>query len=344
LTVLLALALVTLALSGAGPSLYPARVVWTNQIPYDPHSSVSVGEHGVFVAAGSEARSYDFNGSLVWTRQVGNAEYGIAYGIALGHDGVYVVGYSYVLMLDFNGNLIWSRQFGAMDGSWPQSVSVDSTGLHVAGSSDFYPRLAVGIVEKFDSRGNEIWTRQIQATGLSSRPTGISAGPKGVYVVGENYCPTHSRCDPSAIQGGFLEAFDHDGSELWDRQFVGCLIECLGGQVSVAPTGIYIIGGPSFVGKYDFDDNLLWTVDAGPPETIPFGVSADSSGVYVVGLHYSLPFSAFVERLDFNGAKAWSLFFETSRALSASTNARGIFVTGDDFMAKVCASQSCIHN
>ncbi len=203
----LALALATLALSGAGPTLAQPHLVWIYPLGSSFPVSVSVGRMGVFVAAGSEARRYDFDGSLVWTRQVGHLPYAVAMGVASGLDGIYVVGfYSFVQKLDFNGNLIWSSQFGGLEGSHAESVSVDSTGVYVAGGSDFASRQSIGIVEKFDHSGNEIWTRQIHAIGFSTVMTGISVGPKGVYVVGGNTCPAHIRCDPSPESGSFMKA------------------------------------------------------------------------------------------------------------------------------------------
>ena len=334
----LALALATLALSGAGPTLAQPHLVWIYPLGSSFPVSVSVGRMGVFVAAGSEARRYDFDGSLVWTRQVGHLPYAVAMGVASGLDGIYVVGfYSFVQKLDFNGNLIWSSQFGGLEGSHAESVSVDSTGVYVAGGSDFASRQSIGIVEKFDHSGNEIWTRQIHAIGFSTVMSGISVGPKGVYVVGGNTCPAHIRCDPSPESGSFMKAFDHNGNEQWTRPVDG-------GRVSVGPAGLYVWSYSS-VQKLDLNGNPVWTVASGPPGTFSMALSADSSGVFVVGLRYDvLPFGAFVEHLNSDGTETWSIFFGTSPATGVSVSPRGIFVAGLAFIAKVCASPSCLHS
>jgi len=299
----------------------------------------------VFVAGGSEARRYDFDGSLVWTRQVGHLPYAVALGVASGLDGIYVVGfYSFVQKLDFNGNLIWSSQFGGLEGSHAESVSVDSTGVYVAGGSDFASRQSIGIVEKFDHSGNEMWTRQIHAMGFSTVMSGISVGPKGVYVVGGNSCPAHQRC-PSAGGGVFLKAFDHDGNELWTQQS-----GAYGAPISVGPTGLYAISN-NLLAKYDFNGTQLWAVGSGLTETIARGVSATPTGIYVVGMSFKGgTFEAYVQRFDSRGVLVSSMTFGAptqdtfTYAVDVFASPRGIFVSGSDFIAKVCASPSCIHN
>ncbi len=319
------------------------HVVWINLLGTQGYS-VSVGDRGVFVAGGSEARRYDFNGTLVWTRQVGLVPYSIALGVASGQDGLYVVGHSFVEKLDFNGNLIWSSQFAESNWSWPRRVSVDSSGVYVAGTS---------IVQKFDLNGNEIWMRHLQPpVGLIADARGISVGPKGVYVTGRNYCPAHQQCQSFPGRGAFLKAFDHDGNQLWNRQSDG------DPQVSVGPNAVYtIVAGLPDAGvltKYDFNGTQLWAVASGLTETSASGVSATPTGIYVVGASWHDPsfpwWEAYVQRYNSRGTLDWSITFGAPTqdtftfAGSVSASTKGILVSCSDFIAKVCASQSCIHN
>src|SRR5882762_11143087 len=141
LTFLLALALVTLALAGTGPSLISPVVVWAKplnfaQSYYGPPGalSISVGTNGVYVGGGNELRRYDFDGNMAWTTQISNLA--IVTGVAVGTRGVYVVGAGGAAFLDlysFDGTVIWTR-FIESGGVYTESVSADSAAVYVAGT------------------------------------------------------------------------------------------------------------------------------------------------------------------------------------------------------------------
>ena len=96
--------------------------------------------------------------------------------------------------------------------------------------------------------------------------------------------------------------------------------------------------GSGFVERFDFSGNTIWTRQFGGE-----GISADASGVYIVG------YGGHVQHLDSNGTLTWSISFGMSTVWSVYTSTRGIFVagttfTGPTFVAKVCASTSGIRN
>lgn len=391
MAILVPLVMTALALSGAGPSFTQPRVVWINEVGsrlFFSHpwgDSVSVGRAGVFVTSIFDVSRYWFDGSLVWRRPSGQSLDGFiewTLGIAVGFDGVYVVGMNngslhahdqvlgqaFVRKLSFGGGLVWTRELGYTPlGSWALAVSVDASGIYVTGGPD-------GFVSKFDDNGNALWTRHVPikaysivenySTLLSFETvidaTGISAGPKGVYVAGYSMCvppfgPVKwAACNPSY----FMSAFTSDGEERWTREFTADPNGPLGiahnysrqfavyGNLglSVGPAGIYTTGGPSFLAKYDFAGAKVWSVDTGSPTHIPFGVSSGPLGVYVLGRESSDSGTAFIQHFDANGDEVWTLEFGTSWASRAAIFAKGIFVAGEDFVAKLCASPSCIHN
>src|SRR5260221_6079285 len=61
------------------------------------------------------------------------------------------------------------------------SIAVDDSGVYVFGYGDPKPDIGVYTgVRKFDSRGNELWTRQLDSCCVG----GASADSTGVYVLG----------------------------------------------------------------------------------------------------------------------------------------------------------------
>ena len=336
------LVFVTLALGAVSPGLVQPNVVWIHLL-YAQDYYVSVGHMGVFVVGGSDVRRYDFNGSLVWLRS-GTLPYGYGSGISVGNDGVYVIDTSVVQKLDFDGNLVWTREFGGVD-SVAFGVSVAPNGVYVVGFAG-QPLYSSGLLEKFDSSGNALWTRLIQVTGGYTWISGISVTQTRVFITGSNDCSPHTLCQLPADQaGGFMKAFDSNGNELWSRQSGTPGYS----QVSAGPTGIYRINALNgLLAKYDFNGTRLWAVASGPSETLPRGIFATATGIYVVGLHYHVwPFDAFAQRFDTDGNVVWSLIFGTSAqdvassALSASISPGGIFVSGSDFIGKLCDRASC---
>jgi len=166
-------------------------------------------------------RKYDADGIEVWTRQfsiwVESAAF--ANGISVDSTGVYVAGTAirrvrgggevensdaFVRKYDADGNEVWTRQIGTPDvvsNFHPESdgagaISIDATGVYVAGTTvgTLPGQTRIGgqdaFVRKYDADGNEVWTRQFGVPGSKlnsskfSKPTGISVGPSGVYVVG----------------------------------------------------------------------------------------------------------------------------------------------------------------
>lgn len=182
--------------------------------------------------------NYDANGVVQWTRQFGTSSGdSIAGASADGLGNVYVAGGTFgnlagvnsgssdaiVSKLDATGAIEWTRQFGSSAQDVITGVSADGTG-HVyltgytegslggphAGAQDAF-------VSKFDSVGNQLWTRQLGTLG-SEFSRGISADALGnVYITGQTF---GSLGGPYVGTGGdmFIALYDDEGDLQWIKQ------------------------------------------------------------------------------------------------------------------------------
>ncbi|NIV30687.1 MAG: hypothetical protein GWN58_14665, partial [Anaerolineae bacterium] len=94
-------------------------------------------------------------------------------------------------------------------------------------------------VRKYDSHGNELWTRQF-GNGWTVIAFGISVDASGVYVGGRT-----SGALPGQTSTGFDDAFvrkyDANGNVLWTRQLGTTKID-RAFEVSVDASGVYVVG------------------------------------------------------------------------------------------------------
>jgi hypothetical protein len=258
-------------------------------------------------------RKYDADGNELWTRQFGTTGDDFARAISVytsSVDGseVYVtgdtLGDAFVRKFDKDGNELWTRQFGTEDGDNAFGVSVDSSGVYVAGATfgTFQGQESYGgrdaFVRKYDLDGTERWTRQFGAPVVDYRfdedyASSISVSESGVYVAGysDNAFPGQY-----GLWLGFVRKYDVRGNEVWTRQsyvgeegflsFVHSVSADASGVYVAGKTGDGDLGWDAFVRKYDSEGNESWTHWFTPFDRFDDsanGVSADGSGVYVVG-------------------------------------------------------------
>jgi hypothetical protein len=128
---------------------------------------------------------YDTAGNLLWSRQIGTAEYDTSRGVAVDSSGnAYICGYTlgnlgsknagssdaFVTKFDSAGNLLWTRQLGTTKSDESLGVAVDaagnayisgwtsgSLGAPNSGNDDAF-------LAKYDAAGNFLWSRQIGTT------------------------------------------------------------------------------------------------------------------------------------------------------------------------------------
>src|SRR5215469_13332361 len=185
----------------------------------------------------------------VWSRNFPQQ----ALGVSASTDAVYVAGAG-LLKFDLSGNQLWTRSLTFT----AQGVSAGTDGVYVVGD---------GIVVRYDSQGNELWSVQSNSVSFG----GVSAAVDGVYVVGST-----PGILPGPNQSGngsaFVSKYDQNGNKIWTRQFGDPPSSCAtpsnpqcviisGSATAVRATagGIYVVAqqnSPSDVYKYDSDGNL----------------------------------------------------------------------------------------
>ena len=196
--------------------------LWTRQFgtPNDDRTyGISADTSGVYVTGGTSGtlpgqtssgnwdafvRKYDADGNELWTRQFGTSGTDWVLGISSDSSGVYLAGNTtgifpgqtsssgfdaFVRKYDADGNELWTTQFSASPHDRAFDISVDSSGVYVAGltygtlpgqtSSGGYD----AFVRKYDTNGNEVWTRQFGTPG-NDHALDISSDSSGVYVAG----------------------------------------------------------------------------------------------------------------------------------------------------------------
>jgi hypothetical protein len=309
---------------------------------------------------------------IEWVRQSGtNLTDGVG-GISVDSTGVYVAGHTFgtfpgqtsagfidglVRKYDANGTELWTRQFGTSFADNLLGISVDSTGVYVAGYTQgtFPGQTSAGsadaFVRKYDANGNVIWTRQF-GTSSADGIFGISVDSTGIYVAGQTLGTFPGQTSAGSADA-FVRKYDANGTELWTRQF-GTSFEDRPYGISVDSTGVYVAGYTygtfpgqtsagfvdGFVRKYDANGTELWTRQFGTSsEDFLFGISVDSTGVYVAGWtvgtfpgQTSAGFiDGFVRKYDANGTELWTRQFGTSsddRLFRISVDSTGVYVAG----------------
>jgi len=250
--------------------------VWTRQFGTsggDIANGISVNASGVYVigsvsgtlpgqlsSGGRDAfvRKYDLNGNEVWTRQYPLVRVS---GISVDASGIYVAGGvsgtlsgqissgstdAVVRKHDTNGNEVWTRQFGTEGYDGASGISVNASGVYVAGNTSgaFPGQISSGstdaFVRKYDTNGNEVWTRQFGSES-SDAVTGVSVDASGVYVTGEVISALPGQTYLGGEGDAFVRKYDTNGVEVWTRH-IGTNSWDFAYGISVDASGVYVAG------------------------------------------------------------------------------------------------------
>lgn len=248
-----------------------------------------------------------------WTAQFGSPTKDDAYGVAVASNAIYSGG----------------ETFGTFAGATN------------AGKSD-------GFVSKIDLQGNHQWSVQF-GTAENDNVSGVAADATGVYVVGYTYGVLEgSNLGSSDI---FVRKYDTGGNVVWTRQF-GTSGTDWARAVAVDGNGVYVTGQVSgtlpgqtpaggddvVVRKYDLAGNEVWTRQFGTSGgDQAYGIAADTSGVYVLGVTngnlVSQPQSrdGFLRKYTQDGTVVWTKQFGSSTTddfTGVAVNSSGVYVSG----------------
>ena len=261
---------------------------------------------------------------------------------------------AFVMQYDTDGTRVWTRQFGTTARDYGDDVAADATGIYVVGDTEgaFTGDPNVGytdvFIRKYDSSGDVSWTDQFGSSGVDYGNCG-SCAADAVYVGGEIH-PEGGEPPPNGI---YTEQHDQDGAQQWLEAFgtgnveygwgvagVSGAVYVCGGIIDALPGQTWYGGRDAYVRKYDSSGNPLWTRQFGTSaDDEAYEVSADASGVYVVGYTGgALPgctsagmTDVFVRKYDANGSLCWTKQFgsaEDDAGTGACAAADGLYIAG----------------
>jgi hypothetical protein len=227
-------------------------------------------------------------------------------------------------------SLAWSGELYKEYGypAYGKDILPDSSGnIYLASSGSFSDR--GGFAAKFDSSGNELWTKEYDDTGayLGNSESLAIDSQGNVYFVG-NAAATNQYNDVILVK------YSPDGILLWSKKFgagdrdygFGIAIDNAdniyitgqGNSLSDSPFGAY----DAFIAKYDSAGNKIWIKEFGTDvgnEGARSIVLDSSNNIYIAGNtngylngdtpeNYSIylsTYDAFLAKFDQNGNKIW---------------------------------------
>jgi uncharacterized protein (TIGR03437 family) len=214
--------------------------------------------------------------------------------------GLYALTTAAARKLDSTGAVIWMRPVSDSRG-----VAGNGSGIYVTGvtSQALSGEQALGLidvfVQRYDSDGNVLWTRQFGTAG-DDDVRGIAADTTGVYLAGLSV---------QSPPVGYLRKYDPLGNLLWAHSSPAAVQ-----SIAVSGDSVYIalIASPAGMGrslaKYNADGTELWTKDFGNSAFFST-ITASSAGVFAAGIQLPTASSnsyPFIARYDSDGAELWN--------------------------------------
>jgi hypothetical protein len=204
---------------------------------------------------------------------------------------------SFLRKYDSDGVELWTRQFGTPRADAALHVITDRSGiLYVVGETDgaladqtHWGGLDV-YVRKYNSDGDELWTRQFGSPRNDSASHAVKDETGNLYVSGEVYGALPGQSDAGSTDG-YIRKYNGDGDEVWTRQFGSSLedkidlfkLDRLGNLYVMWHTGDPNYGPfRSSLRKYDSNGNELWT-DSPLTLQIKDAIGDGKGNLYVIG-------------------------------------------------------------
>lgn len=281
------------------------------------------GQMRVSGFAGAYVRKFGTEGNELWMRHFGVRPFSQANGVAVDRAGnVFLAGQiagalpgqaglgssdAFLRAYDKNGRELWTRQFGTEGIDTASAVAVDGDGkVYVVGESNLtrsFQQFITPFIRKFDGDGSLVWAQDIPTRGFARSTAAAVDNAGNLYLAGW-ISGTFIGQEQAGKTDAFIGKFNENGEELWTRQFgtnledraLGVGVESAGDPYVVGwtrgtfpgQTGLEVqtrlVRQDAFIRKYDGRGNEVWTHQFGTkfPQRAT-GVTADGSGVYVVG-------------------------------------------------------------
>ncbi len=276
---------------------------WTAQVGnlVEAQNSIAIGENGVYVALlGTTQQNgtypilvneYDFNGTLIWAKSLGNETAGNVVTYANNY-GFYIAGSdsygrfdtrAFLSAYSSNGTLEWTESLDQSPNfscyCTPVGLVGDTTGIYLMGLTlDSFPgQEASGhgdlFIRKYDWSGNTAWTSEFSSPDYAQLGSpAMSEKSQGLYLT-----------TSSGAGHGFIVKYDNSGTFSW---FL---------QVDQSPMSISAGDNGAYVGGFSSTTNLAILEQVGsssslvlfglnPP--ISFGVVALLSSLVAMSVIY----------------------------------------------------------
>ena len=305
------------------------------------------------------------DGSVIWTmRSHPTYVNDQPMGVAVDSRGVYVVGYQGLAASNppmlrvekrsiVDGSLVWAQVLTdpAVQGSEAVGVAVDGSGVYVVGSQLGYDNRYGWRVEKRSLvDGSLIWNTTSSPSG-QDMATGVALDGSGIYVVGSEAIPGSPEWGIGKRRGPEWRIEKRrltDGSLVWNVTSNPSVGEDVPTSVTVDASGIYVVGIDMLPGNLEWrvekrhltDGSLLWNATSNPSlgQNVPYGVTVDDSGIYVVGSDESQGSDNFEWRIEkrhvAGGSLMWNVMSKpgngAAEARAVAADASGIYVVGYD--------------
>ncbi len=233
-----------------------------------------------------------------------------------------------IFQLDFFGNLQWIKVYGeeAM-GYYPGYAgnlnrTPDGNYVSAAMVQDTFGYYK-GLLMKFDSNGDTLWTRSVGATGKTEFFNSLVLADGSIMVVGSTNLITST-----GAQDAYLLKFDPDGNLLWEKDYGGSRRD-LFFQFAQTSDGGFICGGltesygkgqtDGYLVKTDSLGNMEWQKTFGTTKNEgATGVTLGSAGEYYIWGYYDSMITIshdyqlfYLYKLDTNGEVLWEKYFPT---------------------------------
>jgi hypothetical protein len=223
-------------------------------------------------------------------------------------------------------------------------------GLNAADSTD-------GYVAKYDSNGNQLWSRQFGTPALEYAFGNVVDRDNNVYITGGT-TGSLAAPNPGGSMDAYVVKYDSNGNQQWIRQIespdfeesyhiaadsqnnvyiAGATTGDLGGKNA----GVTSLTGDPYVAKFDSNGNQQWITQFGSPEfEDTFGVATDSNdNIFVTGWTYgdlagsnAGLYDVWLAKLDSSGDLLWTRQFGTPNYdfpwANATDSFGNVYITG----------------